>query len=127
MSGSGLLLIPSIATVRAAEQLRESIRLLPEPPALDGDPDPYGAALLREEPGALAGLVGALASAAESVRYGVLVAHHAASTPAALRTAGWTLEDRHAVNPIRTQLRYALTPAARAAGVSPSGCPPSGP
>lgn len=108
MSMSGLLFVPAIATIAPAAQLREMINMFPNPPVHDGDTDPYSAAVLRDETGALAALVSTLSSTAESIYWGTLVAHHAMRTPAELRAHGWTVEDRHAVNPIRTSLNRAL-------------------
>lgn len=117
MSGHGLLLIPAVTTVRASAALRDSIRLFPDLPSSGDDADRYDARLLREETGSLAGLVHALAESAESIRWGVLAAHHATLSSSALHSAGWDLNDRQAVNATRSRLRSAITPTYNAAAI----------
>lgn len=114
MSMSGLLLVPAVATLAPAEQLREAINLFPQPPVSSDYADPYSPALLRDETGALAGLIGVLAKTTNSMRWGTLVAHHAMRTRSELRANGWPLVDRDAVNPVRDHLERAVAQLSRA-------------
>lgn len=115
MSTSGLLIVPALAALGPAEQLREALGLFPPLPVMGDDRDPYTPAVLHAETGPLAGLVSTLAMTAETIRWGTLMAHHAMRTPAELRSSGWPVADRHAVNPVRTHLRYAVSGLDRAA------------
>lgn len=107
MSMSGLLFVPVIATVGPSAQFRDALHLLPNLPLHDGDRDPYTPAVLRTETGAVASLVSVLAKTTNSIRWATLVAHHATQSSSALRSARWSLDERHAVNPVRSQLQIA--------------------
>ena len=88
--------------------LPEAIRLLPELPGSDDDASVYTPAVLRAETAAVGDLVGMLAHAAESLRWATLVAHHAMTSPVALRSAGWTAAERRAVACCRNRLSLAV-------------------
>lgn len=117
MSMSGLLFVPVIAAASSSAQFRDALHLLPDLPLSDSDRDQYTPDVLRAETGSLTGLVSVLATTTSSLHWATLVAHHAAQSSSALRSAGWSLDERHAVNPVRAQLQLAArhTRSARAA------------
>lgn len=95
--------------------LPTTLRLLPDLPGTESGVDLYTPQLLRDNVAEFRTLVAVLAETADILRWGTLAAHHVTLTSAALRSARWPLQDRRAINPVRTRLREALEPTYLAA------------